>query len=247
MHEHGEHGRIRAEGYPVREDLEDHDAEGIEVAAKVDAAAANLLRAHVLGGALDHPLPGGAALGHRVGLGDAEVHDPRVPEGSTMMFAGFRSRNHPRFVNGGQPLPDLEDESVGTVPARGSFASRTCRRSWPGTELHGDELELAVLAEIVDGAHVPVVDLAREPDLLADAASGLLVRGGGAHDLDGHLLLELPVPGFEDLAHAGDAQLADDLVATGQEGAFLEATGRGHESCTKIRSRATRIKGGCRA
>ena len=80
---------------------------------------------------------------------------------------------------------------------------------------------MAVLAELVDAADVPMADLARELDLGAEAARHVAgARDLGAQDLEGHDLVELAVVRLVDHAHAALAERLEDLVAAGEERAF---------------------------
>ena len=76
LEERGE-GRVAHEGSLPREQLVDDDAQGVDVAARVERLATDLLRAHVLGSSHHHA--DGRDLGDRLALealGDAEVHEP---------------------------------------------------------------------------------------------------------------------------------------------------------------------------
>ena len=89
--------------------------------------------------------------------------------------------------------------------------------------LHRDVAHAAVLAVVVDAAHVAVRDLARELDLVAEALGHLAgVRELGAQHLDRHRLVELAVVGLVDHAHAALAERAQDLVALGDHRALRE-------------------------
>ena len=67
------HRGVAPEGHPAGEQLEDHDAQRVDVGAEVELVAEGLLRAHVLRGA--HHLAGHGEA-HRLQLaGDAEVHE----------------------------------------------------------------------------------------------------------------------------------------------------------------------------
>ena len=85
--------------------------------------------------------------------------------------------------------------------------------------LHREEAEPVGLAEIVRAHDVPVRDLAREPDLLLERLTdrGALVERLGQEDLDGDLVVELPVEGAVHRAHAALAERAEDLVAPGED------------------------------
>src|SRR5215470_2993631 len=90
-------------------------------------------------------------------------------------------------------------------------------------QFHRDVAERAILAVLVDGAHVAMPDLAGEADLRPEAGRELLrSRGLGMEDLDRDDLVEHAVVRAIHATEAARAQKLLDLVAIVQDGARRE-------------------------
>ena len=185
--QHG-HGAFARERHAPGEQLEGHDAEGVDVAALVDALALGLLRAHVLGRADDHP---GRGELRAVLLRDPEVEQRTRPRESIRMFWVLRSRwMMPTSWIAWSPA------AISSATSNASSASRPPGRAeplqvGPADQLHRDVAERALLAVLVDATYVPVGDLARELDLRLEAAGHFRILGDLCPEhLDRHPLVE---------------------------------------------------------
>ena len=110
------HRRVTAERRRAREQLVDHDAQGVEVAAEVDRVPAQLLRAHVLGRA--HEGARGRDRGPSgpgpVLLGDPEVHHAHDPGVVTHQVRGLQVAVHDaHLVDRAQAGCDLQRGAPG--------------------------------------------------------------------------------------------------------------------------------------
>ena len=104
--------------------------------------------------------------------------------------------------------------SIGSL----SFAAEDGRQLLALDERHGDELDAVDLAELVNADDVLVRDLARQQELLLEAALEHRGRRGvRGHFRPDHLErdddAELGVPRLVDGPHAADAEQADDVIA----------------------------------
>ena len=88
------------------------------------------------------------------------------------------------------------------------------RRSVAFEKLHGHVEDPVLLAVVVDGDDVRVVQERRGLGLALEPLQGLVVRGRRRtrDGLQGHLAVEDRVEGLEDLAHRSPAELAENLV-----------------------------------
>jgi hypothetical protein len=117
---------------------------------------------------------------------------------------------------------DLAAQGPGVAPGRVDVLHHRAQGR-PAQELHGDEQLLAVLAEVVDPAHVRVRDPTGQPDLLAQPLPVVGISGQlDVEQLERDGLLELVIEHLEHRAHAADPERADDLVAVGEQVALFE-------------------------
>jgi len=90
-------------------------------------------------------------------------------------------------------------------------------------ELHDDEAVALVLAVFVNGTDPGMPHLARDLDLGAEAAAGLLGLGQvGTQDLERHILVERAVEGAVHRSHSALPQDGPDLVAPAQHDTAAE-------------------------
>src|SRR5262249_55482280 len=89
-------------------------------------------------------------------------------------------------------------------------------------ELHRDEADLVVRADVVEGNDVRVRDLAAERELLLEARQHRRVGDAVAKQLDRDGLVELEVLGLIDDRHASAADLLADAVAVRDDEASAE-------------------------
>ena len=105
--------------------------------------------------------------------------------------------------------------------------------------LHDDEVGAALLAPVVDGHDVGVVQVGRGLGLAAEALDERRVLGVlGEQHLDRHRPVEQQVAGQVDVGHAAAGQLAMQLVAIVEDGrALVGHTARSLVSCAEARTR----------
>ena len=102
-------------------------------------------------------------------------------------------------------------------PEAGLLGELLQRRS--ADELGDDVGRLAVAGEVEDLEDVGIVKLGHRPGLAREAAAA--VGTGGqvwVEDLDGHLAIELAIPGPVDLRHAAAPHQLSELVAIARPG-----------------------------
>ena len=86
---------------------------------------------------------------------------------------------------------------------------------FPFEKLEDQIIELAVAADVVDGADVRIVQRGNDARLLLEALARFGIGGECAgQNLDGHRAIEPGVAGAIDLAHAARADRRDDLVGS---------------------------------
>ncbi|MGX1491501.1 hypothetical protein RKD41_003760 [Streptomyces tendae] len=220
-------GRVRVERQPPGDELEQHDADRVQIGAGVHAPAEGLLRREVLRGADDH-----AGLRHRRHAGlhgarDAEVHDLDdaalvqhdvarldVAVDQAHLVADLQRGEHvrgdlQRLVGGhraGLPHGLVEDGAERT--ALDVLHDDVRRR-------HAVHL---VLAGVEDGDDVGVRELGHCLGLTAEPLTeGRLAAQLGVQRLDRDLAVEHGVVGEVDGGHAALAeQVAQLVAATGQ-------------------------------
>ncbi len=95
--------------------------------------------------------------------------------------------------------------------------------------LHRDEVRAFGFSQVIHPADVPVGDLPRHLELVAEPVDDLPVLGDlGVDELERDLLVDLLVLDPEDASHSPAAELLDDLVAAGEQLPPLEERRRGH-------------------
>src|SRR5262249_22532149 len=179
--------------------------------ARVRLLAPHLLRGHVIGRA--HHGPGGGHLGGAE-AGEAEVHDLDLAARLDVEVAGLEvpvddllgvrvGEAVAGLLHDVELLPDVPD-----APAVDELAEVRALE-----QLHRHEDPALLLAEVVHGDDVGVVQARRRLRLAEEALAGLAFRAGAPGDrLDRHQTVQERVVRLEDLAHRALADLADDLV-----------------------------------
>ncbi len=213
------------EGEPsARGDLEEHDAERVDVAPRVYVlcAALGLLGGHVGGGAHELALGREARPGARFvePLRDAEVEDPRradpvlragrVDDHVLRLQVAVDDPARVRVVDGVRHLREEREE-----PAHGLrrvVEERAERR--PLREVHGDVGAALVLAEVVDADDRGVVELGGGLGLAEEApARHVVLEVPREEDLERERPVELGVARAVDDAHAAARDLLEEHVA----------------------------------
>ena len=109
---------------------------------------------------------------------------------------------------GGDTLGDGQHSIDGQSSRTDQLAQRVTAH-----HLHHDEADAVLLADIVDGGDVRVVEPRREARLLLEPRPPLGVGGDfGRQHLDRNVAVEPGVGGLVDRTHAALADLGDDLV-----------------------------------
>ena len=191
------------------EDLVEHRAEREDVRARGGALALRLLGRHVVRRAHDD-------AGRRPVLRaprEAEVHDLDLAVRQHVHVAGLEVAVHDALrVGEGEPVEDLLHDRELVLEAFDLALGEQLPQVAALEQLHGHEGHALLLAEVVDGDDVRVVQLGRGLGLALEADARALVGAELAgDDLDRHLAAEHGVEGPEHLSHGALAELADDL------------------------------------
>ena len=226
-------GRLAAERHPAREDLEDHDAERVDVAAEVDLLAARLLRAHVLGRAHDEAGRGRRGRGGAPFLGDPEVHQPDLAARVAHDVGRLQvAVDDAHVVDRAQAVRELQRRREGLLDRQPAALAQDLAQVDALHVLHRDVAQALVLAVLVDAADVLVADAPGQLDLGLEAPGDLgIARDLRPQHLDRDVLVEQPVVGAVDDAHAALAELLLDLVAAGHDGAQTKGGRQGLPAC----------------
>ncbi len=157
-------------------------------------------------------------------LGEAEVEDLHPAVVGDEDVLGLQVPvDDPLLVRGGEAVDDLEGV-VDRLARRELAAGEDGAEGLAFEELLDDVGRAVVLADVVDGGDVGVVEDAGGFGLLLEAAQAIGVGGeGGGEDLDRDVAAEARVLGAVDLPHAAGADGGEDLV-----GAEAGAGGEGH-------------------
>ena len=204
-----------------REDLVQRGAERVDVGARVEHAAGNLLRRHVARGAeriarLREP--------KRIGVEsprEAEVEDHRLARARDHDVAGLDiAVQHSRLVRGVERARRLLDELDGGPDRRHPRGAPVARGRDPARERlavdvsHRDVRDAVLLARIEDGADPLVIDARRHLRLAPEAFEQIVgEHGDRGQDLERDLAVELRVDGEVDHALPAAAELAHEAVA----------------------------------
>ena len=147
-------------------------------------------------------------------LGEPEVEHLRVPPGQDEDVVRLDvAVDDARGVRGAQRVCDLDRElehPLGRRPSRGKLR---LQRLALQVFLHDESHPRVVLANVVDGGDVRMVETRRGAGLALEPHHAVRIDGElGRQDLDRHLPVEARVMGQPDLAHAALAELFENLV-----------------------------------
>ena len=198
-----------ARGHPVQD-----AAEAEQVAAVIDFPALGLLGRHVRRRADDRPLLRELAF-RSGGSGQAEVQD--------LHAVGFRLQPDVGRLDVAVDQPALvgRRQSQGHLPADAqhlghrelALALQSHVQRLAFEKLHGQEGHAAILADLVNGDDVVVLDRRRGSGLTQEALPGTLAGSQGRqHRLEGNDPIQMRVLGAEDDAHAPDSEDLQDTV-----------------------------------
>ena len=195
-------GAVALEGSTAGEHLEEHDAEGVDVRRRGGLLAARLFGAEVVDRA--ERRPGQRHLGLGDGPGDPEVGDLHAAVAREHDVAGLHvAVDDPPGVGGRQGAGDLRGDPGGLARRERPVPAHDRGQVLPVDELHDDERAVLVLAEVVDGHDVGMVERGGGERLLAEARAEVRIATVlGAEDLDRDVAIELGVVGAVDAGHA---------------------------------------------
>ena len=210
-------GGFAAKGALARQHLEHHQAECIDIRARVDFAAARLFRREVVERADDVARLRQARPVHRArdsevrDVGAALVVDQHVGGLQVAMDHGLRVRGAERL---GEVVRDLAMTS--STGSRAALVEDLPQRAAVDM-VHRQEVQVAVLADVVDAHDVLVRDLAREHQFLLEALEHARIRLVGAQRLQGDVDVQPLVVHAIDHAHRADAGETDHAIAAGDQ------------------------------
>jgi hypothetical protein len=219
------------EGEVSGDHLEEHDAEGVEVAGRAARLAAGELGGEVLGGAEDLAGHGEAHLA-------AHVHDAEVEHLHAQGAGGVAHEedvlglhvavHDAERVRAAEGVADGDGDLDGLAHAHGARL-HALREALALEEFHDEEDAVALLGDVPDVDDVGVAEevgglrLAHEA-LAHDGVAGEL----GGEQLERDVVAQDDVARAVDRAHAPGADAAEDLVPR-REGAADHGVGRGLE------------------
>ena len=226
----------------AREHLEEHHAEGEEIAPSIEGLAAGLLGRHVRVLAAEDLGIFAPPQARLVGARDPEVGD---------LHLAFVAKEH--VLRRDVPVDDLHGPTVVTAPAVGVLERLGDLTHDPDAEgqretiprpserhglaeilavdvLHRDVVRAALLAQLEDLGDVGVGEARRDLRFAhQQIREARLAHQGGEHPLDDHGLLEARGalgPRFPDLGHAALGDALEELVRSEDQGNTRHERGR---------------------
>jgi hypothetical protein len=195
------------------EQLVQEDAEREHVAPRVHRGAACLLRRHVRHGPEQDTWRRGEhrALAAPVGrhaLGQAEVDDLDAALPREQHVGGLEIPVDDAVgMRVGEGIADLHGQPEGTLEGNGApIDQRGQRRA--RHEFHGDEVDVRVVADVVDDGNAGVLERGRRTGLAPEAVPGVRIgRQGVVEHLERHGPIQAGVRGTVDHTHASPAEL----------------------------------------
>ena len=120
----------------------------------------------------------------------------------------------PRFVRGLQGFANLPDEGECPLQRERTFPLEESLEVGALDVVHGDKLEVARLAQVVDAEDVLVGHPARQEDLTLEALQHIRLRSHlGPDHFECHGAVQLAVACLVDCSHPALAEERQDLVA----------------------------------
>ena len=180
-------GRLAGVRLASGEQLVEHDACGVHVAARVGHALLDLLRRQVGGGAHECAGAGQALVGllHRAGQPEVGHLHPAVLGDEDVLGLDV-AVHHARLVGGAQRGQDRGHRLQGVLRTQPTLLLEQVAQGLTRNVLHGQEHVSRVLALVEDLHHVGVGELGDRVRLVDEALheGGVLCKGG-VHDLQG--------------------------------------------------------------
>ena len=153
------HRVLVVEGRPADDHLIQHDAEGVDVAAEVDGAALGLLGREV-GGRAHHGARLGEGLLGVAAPGDAEVGDLDLAAGVDQHVAGLDvAVDDAVLVGEGQRGGDVGADLGRPLGRQRTVLADQLAQRPPLHVLHDDEVRAFLLAPVVDGDDVRMIEV----------------------------------------------------------------------------------------
>ena len=211
-----EHGvdRPALEGEPAGEEPVEDGAEAEQVGGSAGGLAAGLLGRHV--GRRPHDRAGAGDLDlllDRPGVAEVEDLGPSVRDFEPDVPRLDVAMDQPRPVRRGEAGGHLAADPERQVDRRRLAALEPALERDPLEELHGEERDLALLADLIDRDDVVVLDRRGGPCLAEESVLGLRGVGQlGADHLQRHGAEQVGVDRLEDEPHPPLADRADDPV-----------------------------------
>jgi len=204
------------------EHLVEHDAEGVDVGARIGLAGV-LLGGHVVGGAHDDIGPGEAAGGTGGGAGEAEVGELGAPILGEEDIGGLDvAVDDALAVRELQGIANLAGDGEGLLGIESGPAQDAAEVG--AVHVFHDEIEVALagLAEVVHGDDAAMLELGEGAGFALKAGEEIAVGGEfGGEELDGDGAIEGGLRAFVHGAHAAVAEEAFDPVLREQGGESL--------------------------
>ncbi len=198
------------------EQLEEQQADGIQIGLRGKPAAGELLRRHVRGRARD--LTGAVVVGE---TRQAEIGDANLPPAIEHHVGRLQiAMKDAAIVRRGKAGAYLSNDLHGLVRRQPADASQQRREIFAVHVLHRHERTAVPLGDVMNPADIRMRDLAGCARLVAQAR-----RQGGvvaAQEFQRNGLAEREIVGAINLAHTAATEQADDAVARRQEGARRE-------------------------
>ncbi len=184
--------RVGLQRAMAAEQLVQHQAERIDVAAHRHFPALELLRRHV----------GGRAGSDLLSGRQSKVDDDDAAFAIEQQVRGLQvAMQHALVMRRGESRADLPRELDSLVAGYAADSAQQRGQVLALYVLHRQEPGAVNFTDVVHTAHIAVRDLARDADLGPEAVDGI-VRGAVRKELERHLLTELQIGGTVDLAHA---------------------------------------------
>ncbi len=197
----------------ARERLEENDSQRVDVSAAVHRFSGDLLGGQVVGRP-DHG-PGPRAPVSRKRSRHAEVGDERPVLGGDEDVGRFQVPVHdPGGVGLFEPFRDLTRDLERALEGKRAVPLQNLAQRTAVDEVHRQESEILVLADVVDPDDAAMRDLAGENELAAEALDdGWVGREVGPQDLQGDRNAELLVERPVDHPHPAEAHQPVQPVA----------------------------------
>ena len=193
-----------------------HDAERVQIAARVGLGALGLFRREVRRRAHHRPGLGQVRLRRCVeGSGDAEIGDLHRPVRADEDVGRLDvSVDEPGGVGETEGGGDFAGDLGGLLRVEVAVGPQDVGQRAPVDVLHGDEVRRGVLAPIEHVDDVRVVEVGRCLGFAAEALDEVRVDGElREQHLDRHLAIEQAVVADEDVGHPATPDALDQLVA----------------------------------